>query len=922
METPLQSSGQSKLTVTLSQIPTAKVESEATHGPDWTLPGPSSSSSPLLFGDYEVVGELGEGGMGRVYKAIDRKLGRHVAVKVLRSTDPFEASRFRGEAEMIALLSHPNIVQIFAIDSAPDGRPYIALEYAESGSLDRELSGQPLEPRRAAEMAEILARAVQYAHEKGVIHRDLKPANVLRSKGGVLKLTDFGLAKQLDVSSGMTPSGAVMGTPSYMAPEQAEGKVKQLGPPTDVYGLGAILYEMITGRPPFRGVNLVDTLEQVRWAEPAAPSQFVPRLHRDLATICLKCLRKSPSQRYATAGELADDLRRWLNGETIVARSAASWERVWRQVRRRPWQAATVVACGVAVGLLVLGGIVYQNRQLQLKAQDQVLAFEREMAAQKQAEQETLARTQRENEIRLHKRSDDALMALDGIRNMILNGDLRNTKELDPLKGKLFTYYKTLNDQLKSEAGYDKNKLAQSWLEIGKLIQETGSKDKAWDAFIEARELYHSTRSDTVESRTNRADAEGTIGRLAYELNKYDDASKSCDIVEALLSNPKPTNADQFRLLGEAWHLRGQLFDRDPHNRGKTAEAFEKAIAFQKEALNHNLGAHYNLTPSTLAALPAQLSKLETTDPAKFSGIIENLRGLALGYGFLGDVWLNAYRLADADKAYWNAHNIRQAVMDTMRKVDQSTGRYHRELSQAQSQFSRGWGNCASIQTRARALGTAKYFSELALEFRKKISTENPNTIEYHRDVCTSANQVAELKIILGEEDGVSDLLDLASNIPKDISEDRGGYSNAALGIIADTHLLRAQFLAKFQGDDKARLLTARRELGEARTSLEKLHQNDPHNAVLAFRLAAVYALSSDITTSSDTAEGRRKRALEMLKLALELGYRDKHPDDIRLVRAFEKLKGDSQFEELLAKFRVARETEKEAAIKTSSASP
>ncbi len=899
-----------RATVTLSQLPPS---------PNWTVPAPSIPST-LLFGEYEVLCELGEGGMGRVYKALDRNLGRHVAVKVLRSSDPFEASRFRGEAEMIALLSHPNIVQIFAIDTALDGRPYIALEFAEGGSLDRELAGQPLEPRRAAEMAETLARAVQYAHEKGVIHRDLKPANILRGKGGVLKVTDFGLAKQLEVSSGMTPSGAVMGTPSYMAPEQAEGKVKQLGPPTDVYGLGAILYEMLTGRPPFRGVNLVDTLEQVRWVEPASPSQFVPRLHRDLTTICLKCLRKTPAQRYATAGELADDLRHWLNGETIVARPAPTWERAWRQVQRRPWQAATIVASALALGLLVYGGVYYQNRQLQIKAQRQEQEFEREMAAQKQSEQDKLALAQKQNEIRLHKRSDDALIALDGIRNMILNGELRNTKELDPLKGKLFTYYKTLNDQLKSEAGYDRNKLAKSWFEIGKLIHETGSKDKAWEAYVEARDLYESVKSDSAESRSNLAEVESKLGRIAFELNKYDEATKACNVVETLLANT--SNAKHARLLGEMWHLRGELFDRDERNRKRAGDAFEKAIGFQREALSYNLGDHMTLTATALAALPARLSTLEKTDSEKFRDVIGNLRGLALGYGYLGDVWLNCSKLDEADKAYWNAHRIREAVVEIMKKADPSSEGYHRELSRAQSQFSRGWGNCASIQTRARALGTAKYFSELALEYRKKISTENPNIIEFRQDVCTNSNTVADLRILLDEEDGVWELLETSRDVPKDISEDRGGYSATALGIIAESRLLRAQYIAKFHPSNKEKMTVARRELSDARQALEKLHEADRNNASITFKLASAYALSAEITTSTDATDIRRKKALDLLQQALELGYRDKHPDDIRLVRAFEKLKGDPRFEELVGKFRVARDSTGQAVVKTSTASP
>jgi len=527
----------------------------------WTLPAPGPTST-LCFGEYEVIAEIGEGGMGRVYKAIDRSLGRHVAVKVLRSTDEFEASRFRGEAEMIALLDHPNIVKIFSIDTTPDCRPYIALEFAEGGSLDKELGGKPMEPRRAAEMAEIMARAIHYAHEKGVIHRDLKPANVLRGKDGVLKITDFGLAKQLEVSSGMTPTGAVMGTPSYMAPEQAEGKVKTLGPPTDVYGLGAILYEMLTGRPPFRGANLVETLEQVRWMEPAAPSQFVPRLHRDLSTICLKCLRKTPGQRYATAGEFADDLRHWLNGETIVARSAASWEKVWRQVKRRPWQAATILVSAVVAGLLVFGAIYVetQHRKEVFQAElDKQNALAQE---EKERNLKTIADNQLKSAQKLRKRSNETLVALDSIREMMLRGELRNVSSLGPLRNNLFVYYKRLNDELLQEGDYDKNTLAKSWLEVGRLIQETGRKDYAWEAFKKARDLFRTVTPETPESRFNLAEAEGKCGRLALELNLIKEAKDSCDAVEALLTGTEE-NRRCAGELAEMWHLRAEVLDSE-----------------------------------------------------------------------------------------------------------------------------------------------------------------------------------------------------------------------------------------------------------------------------------------------------------------------------------------------------------------------
>ena len=293
---------------------------------------------------YEILGELGRGGMGVVYRARDTRLGRVVALKMMAaasSASPAERARFSNEAELVARFKHPSIVPIYEIGET-EGQPYFSIEYVEGGSLADELDGRPLAPDRAAKTIALLAEAVQYAHDRGVIHRDLKPANVLLSADSTPKLTDFGLAKSLESASSQTKTGDIMGTPSYMAPEQAGGVTKNLGPACDVYALGTILYELLTGRPPFRGRDPVDTVMMVLADEPIAPRVIDPGVPRDLETICLKCLEKSPDKRYASAGELAADLRRHLAGEPIVARPVGVLERGRKWARRRPSLAALV----------------------------------------------------------------------------------------------------------------------------------------------------------------------------------------------------------------------------------------------------------------------------------------------------------------------------------------------------------------------------------------------------------------------------------------------------------------------------------------------------------------------------------------------------------------------------------------------------
>jgi serine/threonine-protein kinase len=291
-----------------------------------TLSTPSAKpicGLPRLEG-YEVLEVLGAGGMGKVYKARNVRLNRCCAIKMILAgahASPQEAERFRVEAEAAARLQHPNIVQIYEVGLA-DGCPFLVLEYVEGGSLERRLQGRPMPPRHAAAMVRSLAAAMHYAHQHNIVHRDLKPANILLTADGVPKIADFGLAKRLDErGTGPTRSGSVLGTPSYMAPEQAEGRSSRIGPATDVYSLGAILYEMITGRPPFEAPTLLETLEKVRGEEPARPRQEHPDIPADLETICLKCLQKKPADRYASAADLADDLGRFLEGESIRVRA-------------------------------------------------------------------------------------------------------------------------------------------------------------------------------------------------------------------------------------------------------------------------------------------------------------------------------------------------------------------------------------------------------------------------------------------------------------------------------------------------------------------------------------------------------------------------------------------------------------------------
>jgi eukaryotic-like serine/threonine-protein kinase len=364
----------------------AKVKPAADDSPP-TLPGaelPPADDGPHelpVVTGYEILEELGRGGMGVVYRARQAGLNRIVALKMVLAgvhAGPKSLGRFRSEAEAVAKLQHPNIVQIYEVGEQDD-RPFFSLEYVDGGSLAKRLAGTPQSPPAAAALTETLARAIHYAHQRGIIHRDLKPANILLAVVGdqwsvarkepeiasslttdhwplttVAKITDFGLAKQLESASALSHSGAVVGTPSYMAPEQAGGKAGEVGPPADVYSLGAILYELLTGRAPFRGETALDTMLQVLSEDPVPPARLQPKLPRDLETICLRCLEKDPRRRYPTALDLADELRRFLNHEPIQARPLGPLARGQRWCRRNPVLAA-VSLLAVAALLTVVG---------------------------------------------------------------------------------------------------------------------------------------------------------------------------------------------------------------------------------------------------------------------------------------------------------------------------------------------------------------------------------------------------------------------------------------------------------------------------------------------------------------------------------------------------------------------------------------
>ncbi|MSQ95793.1 MAG: hypothetical protein EXR98_14725 [Gemmataceae bacterium] len=388
-------------------------------------------SLPRIPG-YEITRVIDQGGMGVVYEATQTELGRTVAIKMISGARlrPKIVARFRAEAEAAARLQHPNFVQVFEVGQI-NGRPFFSMEYVAGGSLAERLTRSPLSTHEAAELVETLATAVHAAHERGIVHRDLKPSNIILTPDGIPKIADFGLAKRLDDDSGHTHTGEILGTPSYMAPEQAEGKKDQIGPHTDVYALGAILYELLAGRPPFQGMSPLDSLRQVVGTEPTPPSQINPSLPRDLEAICLKCLEKAPNQRYVSSQALADDLHRYLSGQPVTARRIGPVQRAWKTIRRHPQAVALVVALSVLalvpVYFLVEGYRAEQQVRLQVEENQRQVRLNAEQQAPLVREilQRNCYECHGQNPKKIEKKLDilNHKTLLDAARHIVVPGD-------------------------------------------------------------------------------------------------------------------------------------------------------------------------------------------------------------------------------------------------------------------------------------------------------------------------------------------------------------------------------------------------------------------------------------------------------------------------------------------------------------------
>jgi serine/threonine protein kinase/tetratricopeptide (TPR) repeat protein len=488
---------------------------------------PKTISAGQTFGQYELLEPIAKGGMGIVYKARQKTLNRIVAIKMILAgqfADQSDIDRFYAEAEAAAALSHPNIVAIHEIGEI-NGQHFFSMEFIEGKSLSGLIQENPVPPRRAAELTKIITETMEFAHEKGVVHRDLKPANVLLDKRQRPLITDFGLAKQVSNTSQLTMAGSIVGTPSYMPPEQAAGKIEEVGSWSDLYSIGAILYELLTGRPPFRAATPFETIRQVLETEPPSPRLLNPNVPKDLETICLKCLQKERSRRYASCQELSDELGRYLRGLPIHARPIGQLARFWRLCKRHPIAASSIVLTVIALvaATAVSTGFSIQATRALAKAED---SLRKETAAKALAE---------ERKAQADENFRDAMTAVNDLLTQVSENKLKNLPGGQPIREELLQtarkYYERFQNRRQNNPEVE-NELAASHFRVAKIAVLLGSLDDAVQPLSNAQEMQTrllSQKPDDPERLKALGDTLTQFGKVWTGKQDFTAASQSYD---------------------------------------------------------------------------------------------------------------------------------------------------------------------------------------------------------------------------------------------------------------------------------------------------------------------------------------------------------------------------------------------------------
>jgi eukaryotic-like serine/threonine-protein kinase len=758
-----------------------------------------SAEMPDLPG-YSITGVLGRGGMGVVYQARQKGLDRLVAIKMLLAgTHAGEEyfARFQTEAQAVASLQHPNIVQIYEVGEQ-GGLPFFSLEFVPGGSLAQKIAGKPQPAEDSARLVETAARAIHCAHQLGIVHRDLKPANILLAfsdhssatsldpakqkllaegplRNAIPKISDFGLAKRLEMDSRQTRSGTIMGSPSYMAPEQARGDVRDVGPLADVYALGTVLYELLTGRPPFLAANAIDIVSQVVNNEPVAPTRLEPKVPNDLETICLKCLQKDSRKRYSSAEALANDLRHFLNGEPIVARPVSTYERFWRWCVRNPWLAGS---SGLAALLFVFALAVSVWAAVTFAAQNTVIKKEKESAveaqgiAQREAEN---AKTQRGiAEANAQAANEARELADENARAADENAKTASTQATANLLT-IQLVIENMNQQLSEVPGTQKvrerllnlamdriNKVADavdkstskeattlaSWRSLGSIYAQVGATDKAFEYLTKACDLARErvvVKNGSDASRINLGRILQDLGQLSQEYRRdmqlaLEYYQESASIRQEILDQPYAGDGEPAKPL----LVKMDLAETQARvaatilRLGDPAQAlthFQRALDLRRElvgAAPKNLELRQDLARSLLSIGETKMRLGDSAAAYKFYGdglaererllneCPENLKlrfkhEVGRTHGNFGEVCLYSGDVPGAADHYQQCLTIMQELADS----DPGTIGYQRDLGLAHYRL-------GSYSLRNKDPDKARFHFNLSRAIRESMTAKDP----------------------------------------------------------------------------------------------------------------------------------------------------------------------------------------------------
>jgi tetratricopeptide (TPR) repeat protein len=814
-------------TLSASDVPPAQAKTVRVQGPPdrkRKLPLPSVPG-------YEILSELGRGGMGVVYKARQKGLDRLVALKMILSgghAGATELLRFRTEARAVAQLHHPNIIQIHEVGEL-DGCPYFSLEYLDGGCLADRIVVAPLPPVEAATLVRALADAMDCAHRAGIIHRDLKPGNILLSSDGTPKITDFGLAKRLEPDTGQTRTGAVLGTPSYMAPEQAEGKTHEIGPAADIYALGAVLYDLITGRPPFRGESVLDTLEQVRTVEPVPPSRHQAMLPLDLDIICLTCLQKEPRKRYATAGALAEDLRRFLEGEPILARPTPAWERGYKWTKRHPATAALVAVSALALIGFGTGGVAWAVQADALRAaadQERVHAVAlKNLADEERDKAEASERLAQHERARAASNFQSARAAVDQLLVRIGRERLANEPHMDLVRRDLlekalhfhlrFLNAESDNPEVRWEAGQAYVAVA----DIHEMLGQSTKADKAYQQAINMLQALADEFPERAEFRRDLAAAHNNLSLVLQATGRTEDALKEFERGQAIRARLVEQHPAVFKYkwdLAEGHDRRGLQAQQSNNLAGARTSFIEAARLF---------GELIHVVPDApdyvmdLARVRVNLAAVEQT--------------------------LGEPRAAEAE--------YRRALAALRLLVEK-----HAEVREYRQETARALLNLATLLHQAKSYSEAEKCYKEAITLFTGLASEYPTVPDFRQLLATSSNDFGELLLQTQKPDEASRQLHEAATrfaqlarefpaLPVYRQEQAKSMHNLgilyhstkrpreALEVLNQAVAIRRKLADEYPNDVEPRQLLAQ---SLAETAIALAHDNELKKAVAEFRKA------------------------------------------------------------------------------------